>query len=507
MATLFLFLSFLLLSFHFSSSESFIGVNYGQVADNLPPPSATAKLLQSTSIEKVRLYGADPAIIKALANTGIGIVIGATNGDVPALASDPNSAAQWVNSNVLPFYPASKIILITVGNEVLMTNDPNLINQLLPAMQNVQNALNAASLGGKVKVSTVHSMAVLSQSDPPSSGLFSPSYQPALKGLLQFQKENGSPFAINPYPFFAYQSDSRPETLAFSLFQPNAGRVDSGNGIKYTNMFDAQAGHCNNSRFALPGFHLWLDVDVDAVHSALSAMGFKDVEIMVAETGWPYAGDSNEVGPSIENAKAYNGNLIAHLRSMVGTPLMPGKSVDAYLFALYDEDLKSGPASERAFGLFRPDLSMTYDAGLSKSSQTPSTPQNPVTPVTPQPKPTASGWCVPKAGISDAQLQASLDYACSQGIDCGPIQPGGACFEPNTVASHAAYAMNLYYQTSGKNLWNCDFSQTASVTSQNPSKYLSTFNNVNRFRGIIHGNGLVVKLILSLWYCWYLHLS
>jgi exo-beta-1,3-glucanase (GH17 family) len=110
-------------------------------------------------------------------------------------------------------------------------------------------------------------------------------------------------------------------------------------------------------------------VQVDAVRSALNAMGFKNNEIMVAETGWAYSGDSNEVGPSVENARAYNGNLIAHLRSMVGTPLMPGKSVDTYIFALYDEDLKPGPASERAFGLFKTDLSMTYDVGLSKTSQ------------------------------------------------------------------------------------------------------------------------------------------
>lgn len=101
----------------------------------------------------------------------------------------------------------------------------------------------------------------------------------------------------------------------------------------------------------------------------MSALGFKDVEIMVAETGWPYHGDSNEVGPSVENAKAYNGNLIAHLRSKVGTPLMPGKSVTTYIFALYDENLKPGPASERSFGLFNPDLTMTYDVGLSKTSQ------------------------------------------------------------------------------------------------------------------------------------------
>lgn len=111
------------------------------------------------------------------------------------------------------------------------------------------------------------------------------------------------------------------------------------------------------------------DLKVDAIRAALNAMGFKDIEIVVAETGWPYKGDPNEVGPSVENARAYNGNLINHLRSMVGTPLMPGKSVDTYIFALYDENLKPGPSSERAFGLYNSDLSMTYDVGLSKSSQ------------------------------------------------------------------------------------------------------------------------------------------
>ncbi|XP_057502342.1 glucan endo-1,3-beta-glucosidase 7-like [Actinidia eriantha] len=442
----FFFLFFLLRHAHVAKCESFIGVNYGQVADNLPPPEATAKLIQTTAIEKVRLYGADPAMIKALANTGVGIVIGAANGDIPVMAADPNFAKSWINSNVIPFYPASNIVLITVGNEVMLSGDRNLMAQLLPAMQNLQNALEAAALGGKIKVSTVHSMAVLRQSEPPSSGSFDPSFSDLLKGLLEFNSETGSPFPINPYPYFAYQSDPRPETLAFCLFQPNSGRVDSGTNIKYMNMFDAQ---------------------VDAVRAALNSMGFKGVEIVIAETGWPYKGDPNEVGPSVENAKAYNGNLVAHLRSMVGTPLMPGKSVDTYLFALYDEDLKPGPASERSFGLFKPDLTMTYDAGLLKTSQTPSTPK---TPVNPSRKPKNGPWCVPKGGVSDTQLQTNLDYACGLArIDCSPIQPGGACFEPNTIASHAAYAMNLLYQTAGRNPWNCDFSQTATLSSNNPS--------------------------------------
>jgi len=139
---------------------------------------------------------------------------------------------------VLPYYPASNITLITVGNEILTLADQSLVSQLVPAMRNLQNALNAASV--KIKVSTVHSMAVLTQSDPPSSGLFNPALQNTLKQLLAVLKDNKSPFTINPYPFFAYQSDPRPETLAFCLFQPNSGRVDSGNGKLYTNMFDAQ---------------------------------------------------------------------------------------------------------------------------------------------------------------------------------------------------------------------------------------------------------------------------
>ncbi|XP_044474621.1 glucan endo-1,3-beta-glucosidase 7-like [Mangifera indica] len=422
-------------------TDPFLGINYGQVADNLPEPSATAKLIGTTAIEKVRLFGVDPAIIKAFANTGIGIVIATSNGDIPALASDPNFAKTWINTNVLPFYPATKIILINVGNEVMIFGDQALAANLLPAMQNIQNALNSVSLGGKIKVSTVHPMTLLAQSEPPSSGVFDAKYVDVLKGLLEFNNATGSPFAINPYPYFAYRSDTRPETLAFCLFQPNKGRFDSNTKINYMNMFDAQ---------------------VDAVRSALNALGFKNVEIVVAETGWPSKGDGDEAGASVENAKAYNGGLIAHLRSKVGTPLMPGKSVDTYLFAMYDENLKPGPLSEKSFGLFKPDLTMAYDVGLAKAGrQSPKSPANSTK--------NAATWCVPKDGIPDDKLQSNLDFACGQGIDCKEIGPGGACFEPNTVTSHAAYAMNLFYQKSQKTPSSCDFAQTAILSSKNPS--------------------------------------
>ncbi|KAH0467710.1 hypothetical protein IEQ34_002743 [Dendrobium chrysotoxum] len=322
-----------------SGSEPYLGVNYGELADNLPPPASTAHLLQSTVFSNLRLYNADPAVISAFSGTGISLLLGVSNSDIPSLADDPSAAAAWVSTNLLPFLPSTSISAVSVGNEVLNSGDSSLSSLLLPAMQNLHAAIAAAPSAASVKVSTVHSMAVLSQSDPPSAGAFHSDLAGILQPILQFLRDNNSPFMINPYPYFAYRSDPRPETLTFCLFQPGPARYDPGSGISYSNMFDAQ---------------------VDAIRAALRAAGFAGQEVVVAETGWPYKGDDNEVGASVENARAYNGNLVAHLRAMT-------EPVATYIFAMYDEDLKPGPTSERSFGLFRPDLTPTYDAGLLNS--------------------------------------------------------------------------------------------------------------------------------------------
>ncbi|XP_078430429.1 glucan endo-1,3-beta-glucosidase 7-like isoform X2 [Wolffia australiana] len=430
--------------------SSLVGVNYGEVADNLPAPAATAKLLRSTSLSRLRLYGANPAVMQAMAGTGIALVIAAANADIAALAADPAAAAGWVAANVLPFHPATAISTISVGNEVLLYGDPAAAAQLLPAMQNLRAALAANSLADRIAVSTVHPMSVLAQSAPPSAGAFHPAHSATLARILDFLNQTRGPFMVNPYPFFAYQADPRPETLAFCLFQPNPGRFDPGSQKTYANMFDAQ---------------------VDAVRSAIDRAGFPGVEIVVAETGWPYRGDPTEAGAGLDNARAYVRNLVAHIRSGAGTPLMPGRPVETYLFALYDEDLKPGPASERAFGLYRPaDQTPNYDAGLAQAQ-----PQAPAPVPAPgdkgSPTPAPARWCVPvQAGVTEQQLQGNLDYACGQpAVDCSAIQPGKPCYEPNTVASHAAYAMNMLFQVAGRQPASCYFKQTGVITVKDPS--------------------------------------
>lgn len=100
---------------------------------------------------------------------------------------------------------------------------------------------------------------------------------------------------------------------------------------------------------------------------------------------------------------------------------------------------------------------------------TPSAP-TPSTPVSTPPAPGNKKWCVAKAEATDEQLQLNIDYVCSQGMDCGPIQPNGACFDPNTKRAHASYVMNSWYQSKGRNDFDCNFSGTGAIVNSDPSK-------------------------------------
>ncbi|XP_059440129.1 glucan endo-1,3-beta-glucosidase 13-like isoform X2 [Corylus avellana] len=79
-------------------------------------------------------------------------------------------------------------------------------------------------------------------------------------------------------------------------------------------------------------------------------------------------------------------------------------------------------------------------------------------------------WCVALAGVSQVDLQNALDWACGLGMaDCRGIQDGAACFEPDTLVSHASYAFNNYYQKNGNSDIACNFGGTGTVTKNNPS--------------------------------------
>ncbi|KAJ0452889.1 putative glucan endo-1,3-beta-D-glucosidase [Helianthus annuus] len=77
-------------------------------------------------------------------------------------------------------------------------------------------------------------------------------------------------------------------------------------------------------------------------------------------------------------------------------------------------------------------------------------------------------WCVAKPSSSQAILLENINFACSQ-VDCSRLQKGGACYSPDNAINHASVAMNLYFQSKGRNTWNCDFKNSGLLTLSDPS--------------------------------------
>ncbi|KAL3651073.1 hypothetical protein CASFOL_007476 [Castilleja foliolosa] len=321
-----------------------LGVNYGQIANNLPHPESVVPLVKSIGATRLKLYDADPRVLKAFANTGVEFIVSVPNENL-ARIRDPNQALAWVKSNVQPYLPATKITCITVGNEVLTLNDTVLSSSLLPAMESIHTALVSLSLDKQVTVTTAHNLAVLEVSYPPSAGAFRRDLSQKLTCILDFHGKIGSPFLINAYPYFAYKSNPKQISLDFVLFESaSAATVDSVSGLRYANMFHSQ---------------------IDAAYSAVEKLGYKNVRLQISETGWPSKGDADEAGATPENARKYNGNLMKLIAEKKGTPMRPNLDLNVYFFALFNENQKPGPTSERNFGLFKPDGTPVYNLGLN----------------------------------------------------------------------------------------------------------------------------------------------
>ncbi|CAH2053598.1 unnamed protein product [Thlaspi arvense] len=344
----FLSLLFVFSIFSSQTAEAFTGtygVNYGRIADNLPSPYAVATLLKSAKIRNIRIYDADHSVLTAFRNSGIEIIIGLGNEFLKDISVGEDRAMNWVKENVEPFIRGgTKISGIAVGNEILGGTTIELWEVLLPAAKNVYTALRRLGLHTVVEVSSPHSEAVFANSYPPSSCTFRDDVAPFMKPLLAFFWQIGSPFYINAYPFLAYKSDPSHIDLNYAIFEHTDGIYDAKTKLHYDNMFDAM---------------------VDASYAALEKAGFPKVPVIVSETGWASKGDADEAGATVKNAKTYNRNLRKRLKKRKGTPYRPDMVVRAYIFALFNENLKPGPTSERNFGLFKPDGSIAYDIGFT----------------------------------------------------------------------------------------------------------------------------------------------
>ncbi|XP_022159039.1 glucan endo-1,3-beta-glucosidase 12-like isoform X1 [Momordica charantia] len=462
--SIFSFLYLLLSAVSLADAAGWVGVNYGRLADDLPSPPKVVELLKNQGIRGVKIFDTDPTVLTALAKTGISVIVCVPNQLLSSAAASQSFTDQWVQANITKFHPATKIEAIAVGNEVFV--DPtNITKFLVPAMKNIYASLQKYKLGDSIKVSSPIAFSALASSYPTSSGSFKQDLvDSVMKPMLEFFRQTKSYLMVNIYPFFAYSANSDKISLNYTLFQDNPGVLDSGSGLKYYSLFEAQ---------------------VDAVYAAMKALKYDDIQLVVTETGWPSKGDDGELGASVENAASYNGNLVRRVLRGGGTPMKPKDPINIYLFALFNEYQKPGPTSERNYGLFYPNEQRVYNIPLTinqlktggnnqmpPASKIPPTSEKPSSGTPPNsgtPSSQVQSWCVANENAGADKLQAGLQYACGVGgADCGPIQPGSNCFSPNTLEAHASYAFNSYYQKKARAAGSCDFDGAAYIVNQPP---------------------------------------
>ncbi|GLT31428.1 hypothetical protein SLA2020_061640 [Shorea laevis] len=346
----FLFLFFLLLSLlHGCTSLPSIGVTYSppsttpEAASSSRLPDHVAETIASLRFSYVRIPDSDPDLIRAFAYTNISLLLGIPEPMVPALASNRSAALSWIYRHVLPFYPRSKISLISVGNDVF-NSSPDVSPFVLPAIRNLHFAL--VDLGiKKIPVSTTFSFFnIITTAFPPSAAQFQ---QPAgdliLNPLLQFLENTNSSFLVNLYPYNMYKLNCE-IPIGFALFQdhPLNFRDDITTGVRYRNLFDMM---------------------VDAVISALAMSGHENVPLIVAETGWPSAGiDTGEVDATNFYAEMYLKGLVHHLKSGLGTPLRKEGVSELYIYELFDGHLKGG---SKNWGILFQNMTQKYKVDYS----------------------------------------------------------------------------------------------------------------------------------------------
>ncbi|KAG2686305.1 hypothetical protein I3760_09G000800 [Carya illinoinensis] len=421
-----------------------LGVNWGTMATHKLPPDTVVKMLKDNGIKKVKLFDAEQSTMSALAGSDIEVMVAIPN-DQLAVMNSYSRAKQWVQRNVTRylFNGGVNIKYAAVGNEPFLTSyNGSFLNITLPALQNIQNALNEAGVGDSIKATVPLNADVYNSPETspyPSAGRFRNDISDLMTQIVQFLSKNNAPFTVNIYPFLSlYGNDDFPVDYAF--FDGVSQPVVDSNGIQYTNVFDA---------------------NFDTLASALKAVGYENITIIVGEVGWPTEGDKNA---NIGNAYRFYNGLLSRLAADKGTPLRPGY-IEVYLFGLIDEDAKSvAPGNfERHWGVYRYDGQPKFGMDLSGQNQ------NKFLVPAQNVQYLPNKWCMFNPNAKDlSKIADNINFACTF-ADCTSLGYGSSCNSLD-ANGNASYAFNMYFQVQNQNPLACNFQGLAMVTAQNISQ-------------------------------------
>jgi len=414
-----------------------VGINWGTEASHPLPPSKVVELLKSNGIVKVKLFDADPKVLRALSGSNIGVTIGIQNSMLKSLNASVKVAESWVHDNVTRYFNGGnrvRIEYVAVGEEPFLQSYGNQYKPfVIGAAMNIQNALVKANLANEVKVVVPSSFdSFLSESGRPSSGHFRADLNKTMIELLSFLTKHHSPFFVTISPFLSFHQNKN-ISLDFSLFKETAKAHKDGRKT-YRNSFD---------------------LSYDTLVSALFTIGFSEVDIVVSKIGWPTDGAENATSLT---AEAFFKGLIVHLEKK--TASLPRPPVETYIESLLDEDQRNLSAGnfERHWGVFTFDGQAKYNFSFNHKNQVNA--QN-VQYLPPK-------WCVVNNNKDLSNASARALEACAV-ADCTSILPGGSC-SGIRWPGNVSYAFNSLYQQNDHSAESCNFGGLGLITTVDPSE-------------------------------------
>ncbi|XP_052197214.1 glucan endo-1,3-beta-glucosidase 8-like [Diospyros lotus] len=417
-----------------------LGVNWGSQCTHPLPPDIVVQMLKDNGVHKVKLFDADPWIVRAFAGTGIEVVVGIPNEALDKISKDYDKAVDWVKRNITKhmYDGGVNIKMVAVGNEPFLTSyNGSYVKTTLPAMKNVQRALKEAG-HSQIKVTTPMNADVYhSSSGLPSNGDFRADVKSEMVDIVKWLDDQNSFFLVNIYPFLSlYQNKHFP--IEYAFFDGRSKPiVDKGNA--YENMFDA---------------------NLDTLAWSMAKAGAPNLGIMVGEAGWPTDGDINA---NVSMAERFYQGFLKKMAANKGTPLRPGH-LEVYLFALMDEDQKSvAPGGfERHWGIFRYDGQPKFPIDFTGQGRE----KMPIGAKNVQYQ--EKKWCVFNRDVKIMNFTGrNVEYACAYS-DCTALVYGSSCNKLDLIGN-ISYAFNMYFQMNDQDVEACVFEGLATITTVNAS--------------------------------------
>eukprot|EP00668_Euglena_longa_P032783 GGOE01042231.1.p1 GENE.GGOE01042231.1~~GGOE01042231.1.p1 ORF type:complete len:397 (-),score=61.52 GGOE01042231.1:305-1495(-) len=282
-------------------------INFGYMENPPPVADGIAKIKQMIpqwNYSKTFDYNA--TVLQALNANGIrNMVVGIPNSDLERVGTSGDPLCETIVEGLRYLYDDGVQLTIAVGNEpTLATYGTAYSPWVYPALLNVRSVLSNKYMNN-VKLTVPFDSGILGSSYPPSQGTLSTSAASVVVTVAHFLKNEGSPFTVNLYPFFALVDNPNDISVEYATLQTSLTASD---GITYPNMLAAM---------------------VAAVRAALlaqdSILTEDNLPIIVGETGWPTAGNTYA---TVANAQTFVNNALA-------------SGISLYAFEAYDEKLKA----------------------------------------------------------------------------------------------------------------------------------------------------------------------